>query len=326
VSRQAGVLETTADGRPAVTLTSPDAALEATFLPGLGMVCCSLRHDGDQLLELRGGPAAYAERGSSFGIPLLHPWANRLGAWDYTAGGTRVEIDPDSPAAHPDGATGLPMHGLLTASPYWTLAATSSDADAAHLRAELDFAAHPALLAGFPFPHRLELDAAVDATALTIRLTVTPTAGNAVPISFGFHPYLRLPGSDRRSWSVELPVVRRAVLDDRGIPTGVVETVQPGALSGALAQRAFDDSFVGLGPAPDGGPIAFTVADDRRRLSVELVAGYDVAHVFAPAGSDFVCFEPMTAPVDALRSGAGLRWVRPGSSFSAEFAIRVTSV
>jgi galactose mutarotase-like enzyme len=45
--------------------------------------------------------------------------------------------------------------------------------------------------------------------------------------------------------------------------------------------------------------------------------------VFAPAGRPFVCFEPMTAPTNALSSGRGLRWVMPGDQFTAVFSIAV---
>jgi galactose mutarotase-like enzyme len=37
-----------------------------------------------------------------------------------------------------------------------------------------------------------------------------------------------------------------------------------------------------------------------------------------------ICFEPMTAPTNALVSGHGLTWVRPGSSYTATFAIEVS--
>ena len=65
--------------------------LEATFHPELGMVGSSLRHRGEELLGQRGGLAKYASAGSSFGIPLLHPWANRLGSWEYG----QVKLDGD---------------------------------------------------------------------------------------------------------------------------------------------------------------------------------------------------------------------------------------
>ncbi len=313
------------DGRPNITLTDADGTFEATYLPSLGMVACSLLHEDEPLLELRGGPAAYAERGSTFGIPLLHPWANRLDAWEYEVRGVRVRLDPDSPRVHRD-ENGLPIHGLLAAHPGWTVLEAGADSEAARLRAELDFGAYEDLLAGFPFPHRIEYDVSIAASRLRVRVTVTPTGDVAVPISFGLHPYLRLPHTDRRRWVLELPVRRRVVLDERGLPTGEHEMLDPGALSGALGDRTFDDCFDRLDAPPDGGPTVFAVQDARRRLTVELRDGYDVAQVFAPPGSDFICIEPMTAPVNALADGTGLRFAEPGGSFSAEFAIAVRSL
>ena len=71
--------------------------LVATYAPGIGMVCASLRHYGDELLGQRRGLEAYAESGSTFGIPLLHPWANRLSGWELEVLGrpVRLEGSPD---------------------------------------------------------------------------------------------------------------------------------------------------------------------------------------------------------------------------------------
>ena len=51
--------------------------------------------------------------------------------------------------------------------------------------------------------------------------------------------------------------------------------------------------------------------------------GYPCAQVFAPAAGQFICFEPMTAPANALRSGDGLRLVQPGERFTAAFSVAV---
>jgi len=295
------------------TLTDPSGELQATFLPELGMVLGSLRHRGDELLAQQGGPEAYASRGSTFAIPLLHPWANRLDAWSYSLDGRHVEVDPAH--AHRDAATGLPIHGVLAASPYWKVV----DATPSSLTAELDFGAHPEYLAAFPFPHRVRYAATLDGGSLTIDLTVIPSSDLAVPIAFGFHPYLTLPGSDRSGWLVRLPVAERAVLDARYLPTGAGEPLRPGELDGALEARTFDDSFERL----TGGAPAFGVADETRRVELIFEAGYPVAQVYAPAGSDFICFEPMTAPVNALASGRGLRFAQPGTEFTATFVLTV---
>src|SRR3989475_9501773 len=58
------------------TLVAGD--LEAVFLPAHGMLGASLRHRGVELLRRVEDLEAAAARGSSAGIPLLYPWANRL--------------------------------------------------------------------------------------------------------------------------------------------------------------------------------------------------------------------------------------------------------
>jgi aldose 1-epimerase len=140
-----------------------------------------------------------------------------------------------------------------------------------------------------------------------------------VPISFGFHPYLTLPGSDRRGWHVEIPAARQALIDERMIPDGATVAIAAGELDGPLGERTFDTSYDRLyGAAP-----AFVVADERRRLTLTHASGYPIAQVYAPEASQFICFEPMTAPVDALISGDWLRWVQPGEEFEAIFTISV---
>ena len=52
--------------------------LDAVFLPGRGMICASLRHRGAEILRGVEDLESVVAKGSPAGIPLLHPWANRL--------------------------------------------------------------------------------------------------------------------------------------------------------------------------------------------------------------------------------------------------------
>ena len=70
---------------------------------------------------------------------------------------------------------------------------------------------------------------------LTLETTLTPTSMTSVPIAFGYHPYLTLPGAPRAEWEVDMPVDRRLVLDENLIPTGEGET--PSFRHGVLAER-----------------------------------------------------------------------------------------
>ena len=80
--------------------TLRDGTLTASFDPAAGMVGTSLADDGVELLG-RGktgrGLDQYRRDGEFFGLPIMHPWANRLGSWEYTAEGATVTLTPGGP-------------------------------------------------------------------------------------------------------------------------------------------------------------------------------------------------------------------------------------
>jgi aldose 1-epimerase len=284
--------------RAEVTLAA--GGLRAAFIPELAMVGCSLTHESVELLGLREGAEAYSERGATFGIPLLHPWANRL-----------VRPLPASDLI-PHDEHGLPIHGVLPR----VLPFEVTESTARSVRAEFDTHDHPAVLEVFPNPHALTVVATLDDEGLEIRTTLRAHGRRPCPVSFGYHPYLCLPGVPRAEWSIDVPARTRIVLDERGIPTGDREpvTVAPGP----LGARTFDDGYTDLGAAP-----RFTVAGGGRTLAVEFLEGYEYAQVYAPAGHDLIAYEPMTAPTNALASGDDLQVVRPGETYTAAFRIAV---
>ena len=282
-------------------------ALEARFAPATGMVCHSLRHEGEELLAQRDGVEGYARAGRWMGVPLLHPWANRLDEWEYEALGCRVDLRPlAGDVVVRDRKTGLPIHGVLP--PRWEVV----EATGTRLVAQLD-GAGPA----FPFPHRVLLEAELSPAALTISTTLEALGGE-VPVAFGFHPWFALPGVARAGYAVELPAMRRLELDARHLPTGATERV--GAFSGALPDRELDDGF---DEVADGA--VFSVAGGGRRVALRHGGGYPCAQVFAPPEKDVICFEPMTAPGNALRTGA-FPVAAPSAPYSATFEIAVDRI
>ena len=83
--------------------------LEAVFLPSHGMLGASLRYRGVEMLGRVEDLEAAAAKGSTAGIPMLYPWANRLAEPSYRVLGQEVLIDLSSPILHLD-EHGLPMH------------------------------------------------------------------------------------------------------------------------------------------------------------------------------------------------------------------------
>ena len=297
------------DDPAAATLTAGD--LEACFLPSFGMLGVSLRHKGVEILRRLDDLEAAAATGSTAGIPFLYPWANRLAAPRYKKAGPEVVLDPASPLLHFD-ANGLPIHGVPWAHLEWTVV----DKRAGSVTAGLDWT-RADLLAVFPYRHRLTMTASLQRDGLTIETTVHAGDG-PVPVSFGFHPYIGVPDLPRSQWRLALPAMRRLALDAHGIPTG--EETAFGGFDALIGDRTFDDGFALLGEHA-----TLSIAGAGRRISVELMEGFQNTQVYAPKDKGFIALEPMTAPTNALISGDGLRLVVPDGQFTAAFRIRIAA-
>jgi aldose 1-epimerase len=298
-----------------VRLRDEHGSLEATFVPGAGMLCCSLRHRGEELLSQNRGVEVYAERGKTMGIPLLYPWANRLAGFDYATAGQTVTVPRDRARISLD-TNGLPIHGVIGGRLQWELM-DAVDTPPRSLTARLRWEeSKPELFAIFPFRHELRYEARLAEGALQVRVTVHADGHTAVPVAFGFHPYLSLPGAPREGWLVDLPPMRHLELDTQGIPRGIERALPHRSFE--LAAQEFDDGFDAVGE-----PARFALTGGRRRIALELLEGYPCAQIYAPVTGQFFCFEPMTAPTNALRSGNGLNVLAPGERYSACFRVRV---
>lgn len=296
--------ETRWRGEAAVSLRRGDLA--ATFLPDLGMTGVSVVHRGEERLAVPGGVDAIRS-GATAGMPILAPWANRLGAWRYRAAG--VDVDLAGTTLRTD-ENGLPIHGLLVGRPGWIVHDRTGGRRVA-LEASLDVDS-PA----FPFRHRIRMEVTVQDSLLIVDTTIVPTGPDPVPIAFGWHPYLRLTDGQRSEWQLRLPERRHLALDARGIPTGTEapEAEEEASIDG----RTFDDLY-SLG---DDARLAVR-SPAGRSIELRAGAGYPFAQVWVPAGEEFLALEPMTAPTDALGSGDA-PLVEPGGEFTARFELGFT--
>lgn len=284
--------------------------LEAVFLPARGMLGASLRYRGTEILRRIDDLDAAAAKGSTAGIPLLYPWANRLSSLNFRAAGKDVSLDPASSLLHFD-EHGLPMHGVPWSMLVWDVTEAKQDFLAAGLEWK-----QSELLALFPFPHRVDMTAVIHPKSLTLDITITAGPSSSVPVSFGFHPYFGFADFPRAQWRLMLPAMHKISLDQRGIPTGREEPFPE--FNAPLGELSFDNGFALL-----DDPTSLSLSAGGRRITIEMLTGYRYAQVFAPKDKDYVALEPMTAPANALVSGRNLRIIDPGGKFHATFRIQV---
>ncbi|HET9730677.1 MAG TPA: aldose 1-epimerase [Acidimicrobiia bacterium] len=288
-------------------LTIHAGSYAAMFRPDAGMLCASLSYAGDEYVVW---PRTLAEfrAGKATAMPLVHPWANRLARFGYRTAGRRVDLHG---VALPLDPNGLPLHGNLFGAAFAVLRS-----EPARVIAKLEYGADPNRLRAFPFPHDLIVDARVDAQrGLTIATIVRPTSDRAVPISFGWHPFLCLPGIARSEWTLHWPACEHVELDSRLIPTGR-RTAQP-AEAAPIGSRTFDDHYA-LGRAK-----RFGISAEGRGVTLRFDGHYPFAQLFVPPRRQLVAIEPMTAEINALGHDRA-PIAEPGSTFRAAFTIAVT--
>lgn len=274
------------------------------------MLGASLRLAGVELLRRVEDLDGARRKGSTAGIPLLYPWANRLGGLQYRAAGREVSLDSSSPLLHFDDHK-LPMHGVPWGQLQWKVVSSQADA----MTARLDWMSRE-MVAIFPFPHHVEMAVRLRPAELEVQTTVFADSGSPVPISFGFHPYFGIPGIPRARWTLNAPAMRKLTLDAQGIPTGQETPSAP--LAAQLASTSYDDLF-----AISGDRARFSIAGGGYSIAIEFTSGFPVAQIFAPKDKEFIAIEPMTAPTNALSSGDGLRVIAPGEQFTASFRIEI---
>jgi galactose mutarotase-like enzyme len=234
----------------------------------------------------------------------------------HEGGGVRrIDVNPSTPNLRFD-VYGQPIHGLLRGSSDWDIVEVEANADEAWITARLVFDQKRIDFAAFPFEHHIELKATLRATSLTFSTAIIATGQDEVPIAFGWHPYLSIPGLERSEWDVYFPFTRRCPLDSTKLPTGTREEVEP--IIGKLGDRALDDLYADVA----NGTTAY-IRGNGRRMSIRFDMGYDWAILYGPPHRDHICIEPMTAASDPFSGQDPMEVVPRGGTFRAAFTISV---
>lgn len=290
-----------------IQLQSPGGTT-ARIAPDTGFCCLSWCVGEAEYLHLPVPENEFRAVPRTGGVPLLYPFANRL----------REDPWPEHPEVKRDG-NGLPIHGFLLRFSAWDdVVSTTNTATAT-----LDWGSHPDLMTLFPHPHRLEVTFEVGDGSLRTTTRVTANGGSDVPISFGWHPYFTLPGVARKGLALEVPALRHVALDEHGLPvrnkTGRLSEDAAVSTGGPLDGRELDDLY-----QRDDDVAWYALQGGERSLKLWIDRSWTFVQLYSPDGADFVCIEPMTAPVAALSDSRDHPVTASGTSFEASFEASVS--
>jgi len=315
------------DGIEVVQLADAAHHAEVSIAPSLGNLAYEFNVNSKNVFWLPyktlGEMKAHPQFG---GIPFLAPWANRLSEAGYWANGVKYHLNPDLGNIRWD-QNHNPIHGLLTFSPYWQVAALRADGKEACVSSRLEFWKHPEMMAQFPFAHTIEMTHCLHDGVLEVRTTIENLSADPMPVGIGYHPYFQLHDAPRDQWKVHLAARDHMILSKLLIPTGEskqVEFADPLPLAGVH----LDDVFGGL-VRDSSGRATFSVEGAHEKISVTYGPKYPVAVVFAPPRQNFICFEPMSIVTDAFNlAHAGvykdLQSIPPGGEWRESFWIAPT--
>jgi aldose 1-epimerase len=272
-----------------VRLWGRDGA-RAEIVPAWGGSVLALEIDGRPVLD----PAPFdeiARKPTSYGIPILFPFPNRIRDGRFSFDGVELKIDP-------------PRHGLVRDKP-WRVMGRGAGETEAWLTLGFDARDHAeAILGQFPFPFELEVTYRLGRRSLALEVVARNLGSRAMPAGFGIHPYFQAPVGG----SVSVPAGELWELSD-SLPTGRIVAVddrrdlrEPRAIAGLV----LDDLYTGVASGADGlarcviqGPAT------ERRIQIEFdPRSLSEVVVYTPPARRAICVEPQSCPTDAFNLDA----------------------
>ena len=250
---------------------------------------------------------------------VLVPWPNRVADGQWQLDGATRQLALTEPEL------GNAIHGLLASTRYKVI---RSHAGGVILAAPI------AGSQGYPFSLATSVEYRAVEKGIRVRHQVTNLSRSPAPVAIGAHPYLRLGDVPIDEMVLTVAASRAFELDERHIPRGSFDVAGTGLdlrngrrVADAVAHACYADLAV-----RDGIVTHRLAAPDGRAVELWAESAFAYAQIYVtgefPSATGpvmAIAVEPMTAPPNALQSGEGLRWLRPGETWAASWGIRLIS-
>jgi aldose 1-epimerase len=275
------------DGIEVFSLSEGEFAV-AEIAPALGNNCFSIYMHDEPVLE-RVSLHEFVKRPTSYGIPILFPFPNRIRDGKFVFQGETYTVDP-------------PRHGFVRDKPWEVVSHGASVEEGAWLTSGFDASRYTEqILRQFPFPFKLEVTYRLKGGWLEMETTARNTGEKDMPVGFGIHPYFRKPDKG----VVRVPANARWELAE-SLPTGKILPVEEDydlRNGKSLDGLKLDDIFTGIESDKQG---ITCCSLENRESGTETVIEFPVEqfpHVVVytpPLPRQVICVEPNSCPTDAF--------------------------
>ena len=325
-----------------------------TIVPSVGNQAIEMRVKGHNVLRWTYASVAdFKAKPGMAGVPFLAPWADILDEQAFYANGKRYAFDMD--LGNVRGAR--PGHGFLTTASQWQVGEIKADGKSAWVTSTLDVFREPMWMKQFPFAHRITMTYRLQEGVLEVATSIENMSNEPMPVSVGFHPYVKLTDSARAEWIISVPAKTHWLLAQTKVPTGETEPIEklfPNPQAAPLKDYNLDDVFTDLVRDEQGRAHA-RVIGRKQQLEILIGPNWRGLTVWAPnpagtglgsnafspnpqpartasppkpsADPDFICFEPLAAIVNGLNLAhkglyRELQHIEPGGTWTASFWIK----
>lgn len=311
-----------------IRIVDSQSGAQADIAPQLGFNCYAFQALIDGLpVSVIDSPADVLSgqlRPSSFGIPLLFPFPNRIRAGRFTWEGKdyQVPLAPGKPNA---------IHGFCLDRP-WRITDRSTDSVTGTFQLSVD---DPQRRHCWPADFLLEVRYRVADNRLECQFRISNPDSVPLPWGLGTHAYFRLPlGADSTPGQCifSVPVAEEWELEE-SLPTGRRFAADRALAEGiTYGERTLDNVFTGW--ESDGGTLRCGIVDEHAGIELVQICDSQLfreAVVFTPPNRPAVCLEPYTCVTDAINLQAqdldtGLNILPPGGVVQTWTAIQVHRV
>jgi aldose 1-epimerase len=320
---------TTDHGVDVVRLADASHGVEVLIAPSIGNRCYAINvHGGNVLYQGAADVGALKQRPDLSGIPFLAPWANRIDTGGFWCEGRKYNFNGGLGSLNVI-ASGVAIHGMLSASPFWVVTDVGADAASAHVTSRLDFWKYPDMMANWPFAHEYEITYRLAGGAVEVITTVINRSAAAMPVMVGYHPYFNLPDVPRDDAVAHFAAKTAVIADDRLVATGEMKPMDlPDPTP--LKDRTLDNGYTDL--IRDGeGRAVFYIEGGGKKIELTFGPKWLVAVAYSPARQNYICIEPMASITNGANLNhdgkyPALQMLAPGATWRESFRIRTSGI
>jgi aldose 1-epimerase len=253
----------------------------AEIAPALGNNCFAFRTSAPILEEVSFDD--FRKKPTSYGIPILFPFPNRIRDGKFNFEGAEYTVDP-------------PRHGFVRDKAWQVVDSGASDAEGAWIESRFDAADYAEqILAQFPALFTLDVLYRLKDGRLEMETIARNTGDATIPIGFGTHPYFQHPQPS----TIQVPAGKRWELADN-LPTG--NLIDVAGDYDLRAERStdgltLDDIYTDVSAEADGMARCYL---NQTVVEFDPVQFPQIVVFTPPAPRRAICIEPNSCPTDAF--------------------------